>query len=95
MPAAQCRELLNVTVSAQSGFASPNEALLAWVAAVESLGVLVFQMSRVSPDECRGFSIYEDVLPVSRPERCRRLRRPSAHSPPRACASDQQNERHL
>lgn len=32
--------------------------------AVENFGVLVFQMSRVSPEECRGFSIYEPMLPV-------------------------------
>lgn len=62
--AAQIRELLNVSIEAQCGWASPNEALNTWVRVLESFGVLVFQMSRVSPEECRGFSIYEDVLPV-------------------------------
>lgn len=62
--AARMRQHLGVTVEEQIGFASPGEALNAWVRAAEAQGVLVFQMSRVSPDVCRGFSIYEDVLPV-------------------------------
>lgn len=62
--AAQMREHLGVSVDTQHGFGSQSEALNAWVGAVEAQGVLVFQMSRVSPEVCRGFSIYEDVLPV-------------------------------
>ena len=62
--AGRMREHLGLTVEAQAGFANAGQALNAWVAAVEAQGVLVFQMSRVSPDVCRGFSVYEDVLPV-------------------------------
>lgn len=62
--AAQMREHLGMTVETQHGLANPSEALNAWVRAVEAQGVLIFQMSRVSPEVCRGFSIYEDVLPV-------------------------------
>ena len=58
------RDHLGVTVEAQVGLANASQALNAWVAAVEAQGVLVFQMSRVSPDVCRGFSVYEDVLPI-------------------------------
>jgi Zn-dependent peptidase ImmA (M78 family)/DNA-binding XRE family transcriptional regulator len=62
--AGRMREHLGITVEAQTGFANAPEALNSWVRAVEAQGVLVFQMSRVSPDVCRGFSVYEDVLPV-------------------------------
>ncbi|MGC4109546.1 MAG: XRE family transcriptional regulator [Nocardioides sp.] len=62
--AGRMREQLGVSVAAQARFANAGQALNAWVAAVEAQGVLVFQMSRVAPDVCRGFSIYEDVLPV-------------------------------
>ena len=62
--AGRIREHLGVTVEEQKGFANAAEALNAWIRAVEAHRVLVFQMSRVSPDVCRGFSIYEDVLPV-------------------------------
>lgn len=62
--AAQVRKVLGVSVEVQSGFDNPNQALNAWVHALEAKGVLIFQMSRVSPDVCRGFSIYEQILPV-------------------------------
>ena len=58
------REHLGITVSAQAVLANAGQALNSWVRAVESQGVLVFQMSRVSPEVCRGFSVYEDVLPI-------------------------------
>ncbi len=62
--AEQVRHHLGLTVETQKGFSGASEALARWMRAVENLGVLVFQMSRVSPEECRGFSIYEPVLPV-------------------------------
>lgn len=62
--ASQMREHLGITVATQTGLASASQALNSWVRAVEAQGVLVFQMSRVSPEVCRGFSVYEDVLPI-------------------------------
>lgn len=62
--AGRMRDALGVTVEKQVAFANASQALNAWVEAVEAQGVLVFQMSRVSPAVCRGFSVYEDVLPV-------------------------------
>lgn len=62
--ASQMREHLGITVATQAGFANAGQALNSWVQAVEAQGVLIFQMSRVSPEVCRGFSVYEDVLPV-------------------------------
>lgn len=62
--AGRMREHLAITVEAQAGFTNVSQVFNAWVGAVEAQGVLVFQMSRVPPDVCRGFSIYEDVLPI-------------------------------
>lgn len=62
--AGRVRDHLGLTVGTQRGFSGASEALTRWMRAVENFGVLVFQMSRVSPEECRGFSIYEPVLPV-------------------------------
>lgn len=39
-------------------------ALKVWIKAIEQRGVLVFQMSRVDPAECRGFSLALRVCPV-------------------------------
>jgi Zn-dependent peptidase ImmA (M78 family)/DNA-binding XRE family transcriptional regulator len=42
-----------------------HEALKTWITAVESQGVLVFQMSRIAVTECRGFAIDDvDSVPV-------------------------------
>lgn len=62
--AARMREHLGVSLMAQTVVANASQALELWVRAVEAQGVLVFQMSRVSPEVCRGFSVYENVLPV-------------------------------
>jgi Zn-dependent peptidase ImmA (M78 family) len=62
--AIKVRALLGVSMRDQTRSATMSDALNTWIRAVESLGVLVFQMSRVSPEECRGFSIYEEVMPV-------------------------------
>lgn len=35
-----------------------------WVDHVERLGVLVFHMSKVDPDDCQGFSLYYETAPV-------------------------------
>ena len=58
------RKLLNVTLTEQLHWRDKYEALNAWSAAVERVGVLVFQTSGVSMREMRGFSIHASVYPV-------------------------------
>jgi Zn-dependent peptidase ImmA (M78 family)/DNA-binding XRE family transcriptional regulator len=58
------RKLLNVTPDEQLHWRDKYEALNAWSAAVERVGVLVFQTSGVSMREMRGFSVRESVYPV-------------------------------
>jgi Zn-dependent peptidase ImmA (M78 family) len=58
------RLALDVPLDRQLAAADTNAALRLWIEAAEAAGVLIFQMSRVPQSECRGFSIYEDVLPV-------------------------------
>jgi len=60
------RELLKVPVESQKNWRRSDRALQAWRSAIESLGVLVFQMSsrRISSEEARGYSISEHTLPV-------------------------------
>lgn len=62
--AEQVRTLLDFPVSEQQGISDLNLVLRRWVGAVEDVGVLVFQMSRIRHAEARGFSIYERVAPV-------------------------------
>lgn len=58
------RELLGVPLARQVATGTTAEALKMWIAAFEASGIAIFQMSRMSSDECRGFSVYYDVLPV-------------------------------
>lgn len=58
------RSLVGISAAAQLSMADAMQALQAWTLAVEGFGVLVFQMSRVDPVECRGLSLYEDVQPI-------------------------------
>lgn len=58
------REWLGVSVEEIRESADPGAALKIWIKALEKRGVLVFQMSRVDPQECRGFSIAHTVCPV-------------------------------
>jgi Zn-dependent peptidase ImmA (M78 family) len=60
----KARTLLHVTLQEQYQWKEQYEALNAWTAAVERLGVLVFQTSAVDMQEMRGFSISEPVYPV-------------------------------
>lgn len=41
-----------------------SKALKRWIGVVEKLGILVFQMSRVDPDECQGLSLFYDPMPI-------------------------------
>ncbi len=58
------RGRLGVSVQDQAAQATTAEALRMWMGALEDAGVVIFQMSRVSSDECRGFSIYHDTAPI-------------------------------
>jgi Zn-dependent peptidase ImmA (M78 family) len=56
----QVRQALGVSIETQMGFKDSAVALRTWIDAVNRrFGVLVFQMSGIPLDECRGFSIYE------------------------------------
>lgn len=61
---ARIRSLLKITWEKQLEWPSANAALNEWRAAIESLGVLVFQTSHVSLAEMRGTSITHSPLPV-------------------------------
>ena len=58
------RHLLPVSFAQQVGFSSSYDALNRWRAAIESVGVLVFQAKGIRLEEMRGFSIGETILPV-------------------------------
>ena len=62
--AGQVRARLGVGVERIAGSADANAALRVWIDAAEAAGVLVFQMSRVPVDECRGFAVDDADLPV-------------------------------
>ena len=51
------RAALGVSLEQQFAWTKPDEALKAWIAAVEGLGVLVLRTSDVAIDEMRGFSM--------------------------------------
>ena len=62
------RSALGMSVAKQRKWRDPRQAFQAWTAALEDLGVLVFQTTGgrygVSPEEMRGAAIHETVLPV-------------------------------
>lgn len=62
--AARARAALGITLEQQTKWNDPYVALRNWRKAIESLGVLVFQVSDVDPSEMRGFAFAHDVLPV-------------------------------
>lgn len=63
--AARVREALGITIEAQSQWKGDQyKALRTWKGAIEALGVLVFQVSEISSLEMRGFSIFEETLPI-------------------------------
>jgi Zn-dependent peptidase ImmA (M78 family)/DNA-binding XRE family transcriptional regulator len=61
--AAKVRSLLGVTIEEQRAWARPEDALDAWRAAAERVGVFVFQASKL-PATVRAFSVAADVMPV-------------------------------
>ena len=62
--AAAVRRRLGITVADQAAQRNQDDALRMWMQSLEDAGVVIFQMSRVSSEECRGFSVYHDVAPV-------------------------------
>lgn len=62
--AALVRESLGVSYQSQSRWRNDRVAFLAWRDFVEALGVLVFQMDKVSETEVSGFAISAESLPV-------------------------------
>ncbi len=62
--AARAREKLGFSTDEQMGWRDQYVALSAWKTRIEDLGVLVFQVSGISSNEMRGFSIASDTLPV-------------------------------
>jgi Zn-dependent peptidase ImmA (M78 family) len=58
------RLLLRVTMNEQRTWRDPRKSYNAWRNRVESLNVLVFQVTGVKPDEMLGFSIAEQPLPI-------------------------------
>jgi Zn-dependent peptidase ImmA (M78 family) len=61
---AKLREMLDVDLTSQERWTGIYDAFNAWRERIESVGVLVFQMSRVDLEEARGFSLAEELLPV-------------------------------
>jgi Zn-dependent peptidase ImmA (M78 family)/DNA-binding XRE family transcriptional regulator len=62
--AERVRAYLGTTVEEQSQWRDQADAFRKWRDALEAVHVLVFQMSKVSVDEARGFSIAADTFPV-------------------------------
>lgn len=67
--AARLRARLRVDLGEQTGWQSKYDGFNSWRAAIERLGVLVFQTGataslRVDPNEARGFSVAEQPFPV-------------------------------
>ncbi len=62
--AERLREKLGISIQQQQRWTDQYDALHGWRHAIETLGVLVFQVSRVTVGEMRGFSIFYPELPI-------------------------------
>lgn len=62
--AARIRRLLGITLETQFSLRRPEEALKVWKAAIEALGVLIFETSRIPLEEMRGVSLPDEKLPI-------------------------------
>lgn len=58
------RQMLGVTLAEQLAQPDAPTALRWWIDLLEAAGAVVFQMSRIPSEECRGFSVYHDELPI-------------------------------
>lgn len=61
---AHFRDVLGMDLATQEQWTGMYDAFNGWRSRIETAGVLVFQMSRVEPEETRGFSLAELPLPV-------------------------------
>lgn len=57
------REALGIDYQLQSSWREPLVAFRAWRSRIETLGVLVFQASRIERDEASGFAYWAETLP--------------------------------
>lgn len=62
--AVEWRDRLGITAERQRSWGEDYAAFRAWRTAIEDLGVLTFQTTRVSTDEMRGLSMFEKKYPV-------------------------------
>ncbi len=62
--AERARAALGISVEDQESWRDERVAYKAWRAAVENLGVLVFQVAKVQVAEMRGLSAFQEPLPV-------------------------------
>ena len=62
--AERVRNYLSVSLTRQQRWQPNREAMNGWRRALEISGIVVFQMTDVSEEEARGFSIYSDTLPA-------------------------------
>lgn len=62
--AARVREALGISVEAQKEWANEFQAWREWRSAIERLGVLVFQFSKVDVKEVRGVSLLDFPVPI-------------------------------
>lgn len=60
----ETRTLLGISIEEQVKFPNFSAALKTWINKVEEAGVIIFQMSRISLDECRGFSSFDEQIPI-------------------------------
>ena len=60
----EARARLGLPLEAVARAPDAGAALRLWIDAVEAQGVLVFQMSGIDVEECRGFAQYDDAVPV-------------------------------
>ncbi|MET0119258.1 MAG: XRE family transcriptional regulator [Sedimenticola sp.] len=58
------RSDLDVTIAEQLKLRDPNKGFRYWREALEDLGVLVFQSSTIDIGDMRGYSVYDDYLPI-------------------------------
>jgi Zn-dependent peptidase ImmA (M78 family) len=62
--AQRARQILGISLQQQCAWRDRYETLHGWIAAMERVGVLVFQTGAVSLEEMRGFSISAEPFPV-------------------------------
>ncbi|MBI4523673.1 MAG: ImmA/IrrE family metallo-endopeptidase [Deltaproteobacteria bacterium] len=62
--AREARQILGISLQQQCAWRNRYETLQGWIAALERVGILVFQTGAVSLDEMRGFSISVELFPV-------------------------------